>query len=158
MPNITTFTGPSGSVTAGSIISLNLAATNANSCVIGTNTVIGSTIGLTNGSATTTVTVPTTGNSVTYIASCYDDQADEYLAQSSLSLAIAGGNTVEPPVTQDPGGSGGLTGVLTVDDQWVPGTPKAGVTAAQRIQAIMIAGCCMAALFILNKSQLARSR
>ena len=35
---------------------------------------------------------------------------------------------------------------------------KAGVTAAQRIQAIMIAGCCMAALFILNKSQLARSR
>ncbi len=167
MPNITTFSGPSGSVAAGSTISLTVEAENATHCVVGTNGTAGSPFALTSGSATTSVTVPTDGNSVSYLTACYDDEAADYAAQSLITFAIAGGNTNEPPSQtpsgpQTPGGPGGAGGIsddaAVADDQWVPGTPQSGVTAAQRIQAVVIASCCLAMLLLFNKSQLIRTR
>lgn len=106
-----------------------------------------------------TVEVPATGDEVTYTLVCVDDENDEYFSQQQLSFALSGGTPVDPPVTppttggdQDPVALAGATG----EPKWTPGTPDAGVTTQQRIQASIIASLCFAVLFMFNRSTLNR--
>lgn len=175
MPNITGITGPSSGVTSGSTIALTIAAENATDCAVvtggsgATNDFV-----LSGSQQTINVAVPTTGNSVTYFVLCYDEAADEYVAQSFATFAITDGNTdpdPDPNPNPDPDPDptptqpdlGGPINFLTaadtqLGDEWVPGSPDSGVTVGQRVQTVTISGICLLALFMLNKSYMSAFR
>lgn len=152
LPTVTSVTGPSGSVAAGSTAQLAIVATNADQCTTSVNgTNVGDPVTLTGGQGTQSVTVPTSGTSVTYLVSCVDSSNPNYSAQKSITLAVSGGSD-----DGGPSDTGGTTDPSDSNSTWVPGVPHSGL--ARNRSAYIVIICCLFGLLLINSRPFATRR
>lgn len=146
VPSITALTGPSGSAIAGSSVNLAVTVANAGSCIATpSGGSAGSPVNVSGGSVSIPVTIPSIGNSVTYLVSCASTSNPDYMAQKSVTFAVTGASN---PTGGTSSGAGGAA-----SNAWVPGVPNTGAINQIRAYAVIVS-CLLGLVFINRRSGL----